>query len=362
MEKILEIDGSMGEGGGQIFRTALAYAAVIKKPIIIKNIRAKRENPGLRPQHLSALNALKMITKAKVKGDRVSSQTVYFEPTEIKGGNYIINPKTAGSITLIIQAILPALLFADIKSEVVIKGGTDVPMAPPIDAIRFTLFPFLNKIGLNVSLKLIRRGHYPRGGGEVKLSVEPTKQINSFSLTKQGEIVAIRGISHCVKLPSHVAKRQADSAKKLLKKHGFDKIEIEIESYPKDKDPHLGPGSAIVLWAETTTGALLEADSLGARGKPAEKVGEEAAMSLIKQIKNGGAIDIHTTDQLIPYMALARGISTIYSSEVSLHTMTAIEVAKKILNAKFTIENGLNKSACIKSEGINLTRNEQETL
>lgn len=356
MQKILEIDGSMGEGGGQIFRTALAYAAVIRKPIIIKNIRAKRKNPGLRPQHLSALNALKMITKAKVKGDHVSSQTVFFEPVEIKGGQYVIDPKTAGSITLIIQAILPALLFADSKSEVTIRGGTDVPMAPPIDALRFVLFPFLRKLGINVSLNLIRRGHYPRGGGEVRLVVEPVKWIPPINLTEQGEIMKIKGVSHCVRLPQHVAERQAKSAIEVLKQKGFDNIEIEIESYPKNRDPHLGPGSAIVLWAETSTGALLEADSLGARGKPAEKVGEEAALSLIKQIEKGGAVDIHTTDQLIPYMALAKGSSTIFSSEISLHTLTAIEVAKKILSAKFIVENGLNRLAYIKSDGIQFTK------
>lgn len=350
---VLTVDGSMGEGGGQIFRTALAYASVVKKPIKIINIRAKRSNPGLRPQHLSGLKALARITNAEVKGDFVGSTQVLFIPKTIRGGDIVIDPGTAGSISLIIQAILPALLFADKTAKVTIKGGTDVPWSPPIDAIRYVLLPALREMGVNAEIEVVRRGHYPRGGGIVKLVVEPcTEPLKPKVLLNRGEILTIKGISHCVKLPRHVAERQARSAENILRKEGFKEIEIDLEYYPPQNDPHLGPGSGIVLWAKTTTNAILEFDSLGARGKRAEIVGEEAANGLIKQIRSGGAVDVHHTDQLIPFMALAKGQSKIYSSEISLHTLTAIDVAKMIIGAQFEVEGNLGDPGIITTIGI----------
>lgn len=351
-EDLIKIDGSIGEGGGQIFRTAIAYSALIQKPILIYNIRAKRKNPGLRPQHLTALRALKMITNAEVEGDHVGSTRVLFHPNEIEGGDFEIDVKTAGSITLMIQAILPALLFANKKSRLVLKGGTDVPMAPPIDAYRYVFFPFLRKLGIKVNLQLRRRGHYPRGGGIVELEVEPVERIPPITLTERGEILEVEGNSHCVKLPSHVAERQARSAKSILEANGIKNVKINVEYYEKGKDPHLGPGSGIVLWAKTTGESLLSGDSLGARGKPAERVGEEAALKLLKQLKAGGAVDVHHTDHLIPFMALAEEKSIIYSSEISLHTVTAIEIAKKVIGADFVVKGKIGEPGIIEAHPL----------
>jgi len=347
--QVIEIDGAMGEGGGQIFRTAIAYSALIRKPILIYNIRAKRKNPGLRPQHLTALRALKKITNAYIEGDFVGSTKVMFNPKEIEGGNYEIDVKTAGSVSLIIQAILPALLFANKRSRITIKGGTDVPMAPPIDVYRYVFFPFLRELGIKIDLKVKRRGHYPKGGGIVELEVEPIDTIPPINLLEQGELVEINGISHAVRLPQHVAERQAERAKKILREKGIKKININTEYYERGKDPHLGPGSGIVLWAKTTEITLLSGDSLGARGKPAEKVGEEAAKKLLKQIEAGGAVDIHHTDHLIPFMALAEEKSIINSSEISLHTITAIEVAKRILGTKFIVKGKIGTPGTIET-------------
>ena len=354
-DNVTIIDGSMGEGGGQIFRTAIAYAAVTRKPVKVVNIRAKRSNPGLRPQHLAALRALAQIANAEIRGDRVGSMEVFFKPREIRGGHYVIDPGTAGSITLIIQAILPALLYAEKKSVITIKGGTDVPWSPPIDAIRYVLLPALEDIGVDADIELIRRGHYPRGGGIVKMTVEPlTEPLKPKVLKQQGQIFAVRGNSHCVRLPKHVAERQARSAESLLAAMGFKNIDINIEWYPPDKDPHLGPGSGIVLWVESSTGAIIEYDSLGARGKRAETVGQEAAEGLINQIRRGGAVDVHHTDQLIPYMALAKGTSEIFSSEISLHALTAIKVAEMIIGAEFEVEGKQGEPGIIRARGIGL--------
>jgi len=354
MKDYILIDGSFGEGGGQIFRTALAYSAIVQKPVKIINIRAKRKNPGLRPQHLSALEALAVITKAKIRGGFIGSKEVYFEPQGIYGGKFTIDPKTAGSISLIIQAILPSLLFADKDSQVIIKGGTDVPFAPPIDTIKFVFIPLLWRLSADIKIEVKRRGHYPRGGGIVYLEVKPIKKpLKPIKLMEQGTIEKILGISHCVKLPKHVSERQAKSASEVLMQNGYENLEISIEWYPPEKDPHLGPGSGIVLWAKTNTNALLVGDELGKRGIPAEIVGKNAAIELIKQIEGGGAVDVHNTDQLIPYMALADGISEISSSEISLHTLTAIYVAEKVLNARFNVEKGSeHKPSKITVKGI----------
>ncbi len=354
MEPIL-IDGSYGEGGGQIFRNSLAYAAVMLRPVRIINIRAKRKNPGLRPQHLTVLKALAQITNARVSGAQVGSMDVTFQPQGIRGGNYRFDVGTAGSISLVLQGILPVLFFADKESNVEIRGGTDVAWSPPIDAIRFVLSRGLKQMGADFEIKLIKRGHYPRGGGIVRIHINPVDYLKPIILLEQGEIKIIRGLSHCVRLPDHVARRQANAAKKFLEGRGFN-VDIELEYYPPRKDPHLGPGSGIVLWAETTTNALLEGDALGERGKPAEKVGEEAARELYDQIIKGGAVDKHHTDQLIVFMALAKGVSKIRSSEISMHTLTAIYIAAKIIGAKFEIDGKLGKPGEIIAEGVGLTR------
>jgi len=354
MEPIL-IDGSYGEGGGQIFRNSLAYAAVMLRPIKIINIRAKRRNPGLRPQHLTVLNALAKITNARVYGAEVGSKEVIFKPREIRGGSYRFDVGTAGSISLVLQGVLPVLLFADKESSVEIRGGTDVSWSPPIDAIRFVLRRGLELFGASVDIKVIRRGHYPRGGGIVRVHVEPVDFLRPIELLEQGKIKQICGISHCVRLPDHVAKRQANAARRFLEEKGLS-VNIDVEYYPPNKDPHLGPGSGIVLWAETTANALLEGDALGERGKPAEKVGEEAALELYDQIVKGGAVDKHHTDQLIIFMALAKGVSKIRSSEITMHTLTAIHIANKIIGAKFDLNGKLGEPAMLVVHGVGLMR------
>ncbi len=330
--RLVEIDGSMGEGGGQILRYSLSLSALTLKPVRIYNIRAKRSNPGLRPQHLTAVKALAEITDAHVEGARVGSMEIYFEPRTRKPGHYVFNIGTAGSISLVIQAILPTLFYSGGVTRVEIIGGTDVSWSPPIDYMRFVFLHNLGFFGLKASIQVLRRGHYPRGGGRVILEVYPVRDyIESINVVERGGIESIRGISHAVKLPRHVAERQARSAIEYIRgKLGIEPV-IEIESYPPDRDPHLGPGSGILLYAETRSGSRIGSDSLGARGKPAEKVGREAAEKLVEELSTNMAFDRHMGDMLIPYMFLARGKSIVGVSTITLHTLTAIEVTKKFI-------------------------------
>ncbi len=331
MPNLIVIDGSMGEGGGQILRTALALSAVTGRPVKIINIRAKRKKPGLRPQHLTAVQALAQITKARVIGASVGSMTIEFYPGKVQGGFYKFDIGTAGSISLVLQALLPALAYADRPVRLRIRGGTDVPMSPTIDYVREVLFKLLLRLGYKTRLSVLRRGHYPRGGGIVEVEIpDPPGSLNPVKIIERGKLLDIAGRSHAVKLPRHVAERQANSASKIIHSHFRILPKIEIEWYEPERDPHLGPGSGITLWS-IFENSIMGADALGARGKPAEKVGMEAAEELVEDISTGAALDRYASDMLPVYMALAEGPSEYMGAMLTSHTKTVFELLKLIV-------------------------------
>jgi RNA 3'-phosphate cyclase len=349
---MIDIDGSMGEGGGAVLRTALALCAVGRRAIHIYNIRAKREKPGLQPQHLGGVEALAKLTNGRVKGAYLNSAELTFEPSTIEGGRFEIDIGTAGSTTLILQILMPAAAFARKPVEVEIRGGSDNPMAPPVDFIRNVTLPILQRMGYRGEVECIRRGHYPRGGGIVRARIEPLEKLRALVLTEPGPVIKISGVAHCVRLPSHIATRMAHAASMALTKAGYSKVQIRTEHYPPEKDTHLGPGAGITLWAETAGGAILGSSSLGRPGKQAELVGREAAGSLVKQLRTGCAVDLHLTDQLIPYLALAEGISEITSAELTSHTFTNIALVEQILGVKFEVQGQLGQPGRIRVKGL----------
>jgi len=352
---MIEIDGSIGEGGGAVLRTALALSAVSRKTVHIYNIRAKRTKPGLQPQHLRGVEALAKLTNARVEGLGLHSKELKFEPSAIGGGRYRVDIGTAGSTTLILQILMPAAAFARKPVEVEITGGTDNPFAPPIDFLKNVTLPTLRKMGYQGEVKCIQRGHYPRGGGIVRARIEPVEKLQALKLTEPGKVVHIAGVAHCVRLPTNIATRMAHAASMALIKAGHAKVDTKAESYPPTKDPHLGPGTGITLWAETESGAILGASSLGKRGKPAEQVGREAAEGLIKQLQTGHAVDRYLTDQLVPYLALAEGESTITSTELTSHALTNIALVEQILGVRFEVEGELKQPGLIRVEGLGHT-------
>ncbi|MDT7887611.1 MAG: RNA 3'-terminal phosphate cyclase [Desulfurococcales archaeon] len=342
---MIVVDGSFGEGGGQILRYTLALASVLGKPVRIINIRAKRENPGLQRQHLTVVRALAEITGAKVKGAALGSTEVEFEPKRISGGSYFFDIGSAGSITLVLQSLLLVAAFSEKPIEFRLVGGTDVPWSPTYDYFKHVFLYHLSKVGYNVELELIRRGHYPRGGGEVIARVrDPPKGFKPLNLSERGGIIAIRGISHAVRLPRHVAERQARAAREKLLDMGIKApIEIEIESYPPDRDPHIGQGSGIALWADTSN-TRIGADSIGARDKRAEEVGIEAAFKLANDILTGASLDTHMSDMIIPYLILSKGSSEVTCASLTLHAYTVIEISKKIVEGiNIEYDGSLNK-------------------
>lgn len=320
---MIEIDGSYGEGGGQIVRTSLALAAYLGIPCRISDIRKKRPNPGLRPQHAAGVKALASLCGAEVMGGEVGSTQLIFYPGQIRGGDILIDVGTAGAITLVLQTLMPPTIKAPPNITLTIRGGTDVPWAPTIGYCQWVLFPILKRLGYKLEVSLIKRGYYPIGGGEVRVSVVAASP-RPITISESGMVKLIRGISHA---SNHlkgrsVAERQRDAAVSSLSHLG---IPIEIETSYADTP---SPGSGIDLWAEGEE-TILGANALGARGKQAEDVGKQAAAALIRQMESAAGVDEWLGDQILPFLAIAGGESTISTPCITEHLKTNLWVIRR---------------------------------
>ena len=343
---MIEIDGSYGEGGGSLLRVSTALSALTGNPIHIKSIRAGRPKPGLMPQHLNAISVLQKLSKAKVNGLKIGSEEISFIPQSLQKGNFQVDVGTAGSITLILQAFMIPSSFAPGPVKIKLNGGTDVRWAPPVDYLQNVTLPILRSIGHQINLKLLKRGYYPQGGGRLAAHMKPGNDFQPFHIHNL-QVDFIRGVSHCNKLPRHVADRQALAAEKKLKIAGYDS-QIVIET----ANDAIGPGSGIVLWSESkdkTSNPLgrVGGSSLGEPGKRAELVGQEAAIELLRHLYIGAPLDRYMADQIIPYMAI-HGSSTVKIAELTSHTLTNIYAAEKILSHHFQVRGRLGEPATIK--------------
>ena len=355
---MIEIDGSYGEGGGQILRTSVSLSAITLRPIKIKNIRSGRPKPGLKRQHMAGIELTGRLVNAEIKGLEIGSTEVEFIPSSRSGGRFDYDIGTAGSISLVLQAVLPPAILSKDPISFHLRGGTDVAWSPSIDYFIEVFSFMLTKMGAQVGILQNQRGHYPKGGGKVDVNVTPIDSFSSVTLQEFEKPYSISGISHCVRLPSHVAERQARAAEKILRNHGFEIGKIRCESFPKQKDPHLGAGSGIVLWAESSNGMRIGSDALGKRGKPAEKVGSEVATNLIQELATNQTVDSHLCDMLVPYMALAEGVSEMKVTEITSHLMTNIWVAERILGIEANVvgQVGMPGLLSIKGSGFSLTQ------
>lgn len=342
---MIEINGSYGEGGGALLRISAALSAVTGKSIHVTDIRAKRPEKGLMPQHLNALKSVALISNADYQGLKLGSPEITLKPHILSGGEYEIDIGTAGSITLILQSFMIPASCTDNTVNLTIKGGTDVRWSPSVDYLAKVTIPVLERIGYKIDLKVIQRGHYPRGGGLVKVKIYPVKKFKPFKFLDL-KVDKIKGISHAVKLPEHVAKRQAQSAERILEDDGY-KADIKIEHSLEA----LGPGSGIVLWTESGKSSRfmgrVGSSSLGAPGKKAEVVGHQAATELLNTITRKSALDGYMGDQIIPYMALA-GKSQIKTAELTEHILTNIYATEKIIGSKFEYDGKLGEPAVIR--------------
>ncbi len=333
---MIEIDGSYGSGGGAILRISAALSAVTGKPIHVFNIRKNRpKGSGLKIQHLEGLKAVAELCDGKLEGAKLNSEEIWFYPGKIQSKNIDIKIGTAGSIGLIFQSLKLPSCYADGDVNIKINGGaTFGKYAPPTPYTQNVLLSTLRKTGYNGDINIIRHGFFPVGGAEVNFSIKPCKTFKPIILTERGKIKNIEGISIASKFleKPKVAERQAKAASDMLKAKGFDS-EIKTE-YAESSCP----GSGIVLFTKASTGTLLGSDSLGERGKPAETVGKEASESLLKTLTSNSSVDEHLSDQLLVFMALAKGKSIITAPRLTNHAKTNMWVIKKFLDVDFNVK------------------------
>jgi RNA 3'-phosphate cyclase len=332
---VIEIDGSQKSGSGTILRLSVALAAILGEDLHIYNIRQRRPQPGLRPQHLEAVLTAAKLCNAEVEGAELNSKELWFKPQKVRGGRFEAEIGTAGSIPMLLMTIMPICAFAEnIVHLHVSRGGTDVSNSPTINYIRYVLLLTLKRMGVNASLVVHKYGYYPKGMGEVSITVEPCKHLKPLVLENFGKIKTIRGVSVCTFLADRrVAERQAKASSEYLKENGYS-ADIHIIN---DESNPLQKGSSIVLWVETDTNVILGADAIGELRKPSETVGREAAKKLLMEISAKPTVDVHLADMLVPYVALAEGNSTYLTWALSEHLETNIWLAEKILNVKFHI-------------------------
>ena len=333
---MFEIDGAQKSGSGTILRLSVALATVIGKPLHIYNIRQNRPQPGLQPMHLEAVLTSARLCNAEVEGATLHSRELWFTPGEIRSGNFEATIGTAGSISALTMAVLP--ICASAKNPVrlhIAKGGTDVSHSPTISYMTNVFLPILRRMGLEAKIAVHKYGYYPKGMGEVTLTVTPSSPLKPLTLEKFGTLRNVKGVSVCTFLAERmVAERQAKAANNYLCEKGY---ATNIQTI-NDKSNPLQKGSSIALWAETDTGATIGADAIGELGKTSETVGKEAAEKLYAEIAAKPTVDVHLADMLIPYIALAEGKSVFIATHLSDHIDANIWLAEKILGARFKAE------------------------
>jgi RNA 3'-terminal phosphate cyclase (ATP)/RNA 3'-terminal phosphate cyclase (GTP) len=327
-----EIDGSHGEGGGQLLRTAVALSAITGEAVHVRNIRANRKNPGLAPQHLTAVMAVASLCGAETQGLEAKSREILFRPGRLRGGRFDFCVGTAGSITLVLQAALPVAVACGERMWLRIQGGTDVRAAPPLDYLRHVLLPLLSRMGVRVQIEVLKRGYYPRGGGEVAVEVLPSGPLHPLVLDAPGALGQIRGFAHIANLPDHIVQRMVSSALAELSAFPAPSIDQAVLG----ADQAVGAGGAIVLVAQMAH-TILGTSATAQRGVPAEMLGSEAGRLMREEILSGATLDSHAADQVLIYLALAGGPSCFLARKLSSHTLTTIWLLEQFLPVRFNI-------------------------
>jgi RNA 3'-terminal phosphate cyclase (GTP) len=325
---VLEIDGSTGEGGGQILRTALVLSLLTRKPFHMHSIRAGRDKPGLKAQHVHILEALRRLSASEVRGAREGGSDVSFVPAPVTGGRLALDIGTAGSITLLLQSLLPAATLGEAPTELDVSGGTDVRWSPTMDYFREILAPLAPGLSLDVR----RRGFYPRGGGRVVASIQP-RPVAPIHRVERSRLkrILIRSVAAKELEKARVAERQIKGARRILSSYrtSFEESTEYCDSF--------STSTAVTVVAEFERGERLGADALGERGKPAEDVGEEAARRLMEEMRSEAPVDRHAGDHLVLWLALA-GQGAIRVSEMTEHTRTNLWTCEQFLGPVFRIE------------------------
>jgi RNA 3'-terminal phosphate cyclase (ATP) len=326
---MLTIDGSEGEGGGQILRTSLALSLVTGQPFRMERIRAKRQKPGLLRQHLTGVEAAKTVGCAEVSGGEMNSQTLEFQPGQVTPGNYRFAVGTAGSATLVLQTVLPALLLASDRSTLTLEGGTHNPLAPPFDFLDRSFVPVIHRMGPSVQLELRAPGFYPAGGGRFLARIQPTARLAPLVLNERGAIRSRRATVWLSKLSSDIAERELAVVRQELR-WSAEECTIETVAHP------IGPGNALMLEIEAAHVTAVFT-GFGERGRPAEEVAREAVEAAKAWLHAGMPVEEYLADQLLLPIALA-GSGSFRTTKPSLHTTTNAAIIQRFLPISIRFE------------------------
>ncbi len=338
---MIHVDGAQKSGSGTIVRFAVGLATLLGEELCLTNIRAKREKPGLRPQHLKAIQALQQICQGSLDGGKIGSKEIRFKPgREIKDGYYEWDIGTAGSTTLLAMTLLPAACFSRGAMGFKISGGLFQDFAPSAYHMQHVLFSVLQEMGITAGLKIVRPGYVPRGGGVLEVTVEPmTGKIKPIRLVSQGDVTKIEGIA----LSSHlkergVSERMVEKCSEVLGSNGY-RAHIEIVH----DTLALQRGAVLALYAKTSSGCVIGADRAGEPRRTSEDIGRYVARNLIEDLATGATVDRYLADQLIFYAALADGVSEYRIPRLTEHVETNLWLVESILGAKARVNKNLVK-------------------
>lgn len=335
---MITIDGSFGEGGGQILRTALGLSMFTGQPFRIEKVRAGRRNPGLLRQHLTAVRAAAKIGQAEVAGANLGSTQLTFTPGRIAHGDYHFAVGTAGSATLVLQTVLPALLISDnddLRTRLTLEGGTHNPFAPPFDFLAKAFLPLIERMGARIEARLERYGFYPAGGGRFEIAITPAKRLEPIELIERGKILDRRATALVAHLPRNIAERELGVVHRKL---SWPQEWLKAESTTNSP----GPGNIVTLEIECENGAEVFT-GFGERGVAAEAVADQAVIAARRYLASDTAVGEHLADQLLLPMALARG-GSFTTVPPSRHTSTNIEIIRKFLDIEIGAEQMTNRS------------------
>lgn len=325
---MITLDGSYGEGGGQILRTALSLSMVTGLPFTIDRIRAGRQKPGLLRQHLTAVQAAREICGGQADGAQLGATRLTFAPGPVRGGEYDFAIGTAGSCTLVLQTLLPALLLADAPSSITIRGGTHNPSAPPADFLQHAFLPLLARMGVRTTLDIVAHGFYPAGGGELKMTVEPVRELLPLFLNERGEAGEHRAESWLAAIPAHVAGRELAMVREQL---DWPEDQCTVH-HPRRTN---GPGNVLMLFVRSS--AVCEVfTGFGIHGVLAEQVALQACQEALSYLNSNAAVGEHLADQLLLPMALAGG-GSFTTSKISSHCRTNMMVIEQFLPVRFSV-------------------------
>lgn len=341
---MLEIDGSFGEGGGQVLRSSLTLSILCNKPFTIKNIRANRSKPGLKAQHLTAIQAAAHISQATVSGNELHSTQMSFSPGECVAGNYFFDVQTAGATSLVLQTIHLPLSLASSPSIVDIKGGTHVPFSPVYEFLQTSWGNFIKTIMNEVEIKINKAGFFPKGQGHFQVKISPCEAIKSVDFVERSSIHKITIAVVSAKLPEHVAEREIESLRHYLKKNSIPgKIDSVVHHHKS-----VGIGNCLLLHCELKNGLTVSFSEMGKQGRPAEKVAEILGKNFVSYWKSKAVVDEHLADQMLLPLSFAEAPSQYSVSKVTQHLLTNAQIIETFSDAKIQIDGDENNPGTVK--------------